>query len=186
MFQLKICGLDEVEDAIVSFAPTHMISAIQHMPLRHDRRHLHVAIADVPRPAEGHVHPTQKHLQQVLDFTADLTDDDRLLTHCYAGQSRSTAYAIAVLIQHGMDPRAAFDHVSAMRAILLPNTLIVQQIDAHFGLHGGLIDLIHAYHLGYVQRVRAIAQANRGQTIKDQAPSQANVDWMKTLLKTLG
>jgi hypothetical protein len=43
--------------------------------------HLYVVVDDVTTVTDER-HPTSTHLQQVLDFTRDLTDRDRLLVHC--------------------------------------------------------------------------------------------------------
>jgi predicted protein tyrosine phosphatase len=181
MFTLAICGLNELPDKIDSFAPTHILSVITHIEPQ-PGHHMHIAISDVPMPMDGHVHPTMEHLQQVLAFTEHLTDDDRLLIHCYAGQSRSTACALAALIQHGMDFREAFDHVSVMRAIMLPNALIVHLTDEYFGLNGEFDQLLKDYYAGHFQRARDMHQAT---TVKEAIPSQSDVNFMRNLLSIL-
>lgn len=133
-------------------------------------------------PMEGNVHPTVEHLKQVFAFTQHLSDDDRLLVHCYAGQSRSTACALAVLIQHGMDFREAFDRVSVMRSIMLPNALIVHLTDEYFGLNGEFDQLLKDYYAGYFQRARDTHQAT---TVKEAIPSQSDINFMKNLLSIL-
>lgn len=182
MFAIQVCGYAELADVIASFAPTHIISAINSIgPLDDVEHHLHVNVSDVPMPMDGHIHPTMAHLNQVLTFTAGLTDQDRLLVHCFAGQSRSTAYAIGVLIQHGLNSAEAFDKISILRSILLPNTLIIKLIDDRFGLHGELIEIIDHYRQGDYERMRELASSNR----KTASPSKSDVAWMKKLLNGL-
>lgn len=48
--------------------------------------------------------PQKEHIERILNATADLSADANILVHCYAGQCRSTAMAIAIATQHGMDP----------------------------------------------------------------------------------
>ena len=38
--------------------------------------------------------PTSEHIQEILKFTASLKSTDKLLVHCTAGISRSTAVAV--------------------------------------------------------------------------------------------
>ena len=153
MFALHICGYAELRPAIESFKPTHIISAIEQID-RLPGKHLHVKVSDVSSTQPGYITPTSNHLTKVLEFTQDLTDEDRLLVHCFAGQSRSTAFAIAALIQHGMTYREAFDEVSALRSILLPNKLIVRQTDVHFGLNGEFERLVQDYYHDSMMRTR--------------------------------
>ena len=102
--------------------------------------HLHVVVDDVATVSDE-PHPTSAHVRQVLDFTRDLTDTDRLLVHCKGGHSRSPAMAIAICLQHGMTNSEAFAHVAATRSVLMPNRLFIQHIDEHFNLGGKLVEL---------------------------------------------
>jgi predicted protein tyrosine phosphatase len=77
----------------------------------------------------------------VLAFTRTLTDNDRLLVHCRAGVSRSTAMIIAIFLQHGMDPDQAFSHVRRLRPEMIPNRRILELADARFRLSGRLVGL---------------------------------------------
>jgi predicted protein tyrosine phosphatase len=156
MFQLKICGVAELHEVIAAFQPTHIISTItQSEALDLPGAHLHINVGDITSELDGHVLPTMHHLVELLNFTKDLTDDDRLLIHCFAGMSRSTAFAVAVLIQHGMDYDKAFDHVALLRPILLPNRLIIKLVDQYFALRGDLIDLVRQYYVGQYNRSTA-------------------------------
>jgi predicted protein tyrosine phosphatase len=172
MFTINICGYNDLTDVIQTYQPTHIISAIENIePL--SEHHLHVMISDITTGWDGHVLPTIEHLLMVLQFTQNLTDEDRLLVHCFAGQSRSTAFAIAVLIQHGMRYNEAFDHVSSLRPILLPNRLIIRLIDQHFDLNGSLNQLVQSYYEGEYKRI----------TKPVGLPSQSDVNVMKDLMQ---
>jgi predicted protein tyrosine phosphatase len=149
MFALKITGYPELADEIADFQPTHIVSAINGMkPLEGEFKHLYVEVSDVAEAMDDYIVPNETHLNQVLDFTRDLTDADRLLVHCFAGISRSTALAIGILIQHGMTPEAAVAYVENIRPCLYPNTRFIQLIDARFRLHGTLVKIIHDFRTG--------------------------------------
>lgn len=174
MFALKICGYPNLDTALAQFSPTHVISAITDMPaLPGVGRHLRVNFHDVASPLDGYVHPQMNHIDQVFAFTADLVETDRLLIHCFAGQSRSTALAIGVLIQHGLAPDQAFDHVAAIRACLLPNQLIIRLIDQRLRLGGALERRIANHHEGFMLTPRHKPT---------NAPNAADVAWMRAMI----
>jgi predicted protein tyrosine phosphatase len=144
MFDLKVVGLDEANILRQENWPTRIVSLTGDEMLDYGPRHLHVTVDDVNYPTPHWLCPELSHLQQVLEFTKDLTTDDRLLVHCLAGISRSTSIAIGILIQHGMDYREAFERVETVRACLIPNRMFIQHIDDHFSLNGQLVALVAA------------------------------------------
>ena len=144
MFRLRVVGLLEAQQLIDEQWPTHVISLRTDPGTSTGPHHLYVQVADVHAVTPGVIYPLPEHLRQVFDFTQHLTDDDRLLVHCLAGQSRSTAIAIGVLIQHGMDCETAFATVARLRPILQPNLLFTQHIDDYFGLNNKLVELVLA------------------------------------------
>lgn len=172
MFDLKICGYEELRHVIVRWKPSHVLSILNDMePL--DGNHLFIEVSDIPRPIEGHVHPQREHLEQVFAFTRDLTDEDRLLVHCYAGMSRSTAIAIGVLIQHGLAYDEAFKHVETIRPILMPNQMFIELIDEYFDLRGDLAAMVAEYRVSEDKRL-----------MRDT--TQESIDAMKALLLRMG
>jgi predicted protein tyrosine phosphatase len=150
MFELKVVGAEEAAVLIGEGWPTRIVTLRAMSGDVVGAHHLFVVVDDVANVSDER-HPTSTHLLQVLDFTRDLTDTDQLLVHCKGGHSRSPAMAIAICIQHGMTYREAFAHVATIRSALLPNRLIVQHIDEHFGLNGKLVELAKEH--------RRIAQA---------------------------
>ena len=76
------------------------------------------------RPIRGYVHPLREHVIEVLEFTKDLTDDDKVLVHCFAGISRSITFAIGIYIQHGMTYEDAYSQVALHQA-----TIVTERID---------------------------------------------------------
>lgn len=149
MFRFEICGLDDVEHRCGD--ASRVISLIDPgacvRPMAH-AKHLILHLHDVDRalPALGlDVPPTMEHLVAVLDFARALTEEDRLLIHCHAGVSRSTAMMIAILIQHGMPFSEAFRQVAEARPVLWPNQRIVELTDTRFRLHGAYLELVSTW-----------------------------------------
>ena len=142
MFEIKVLGYAEVIPCVDAGWPTHIISLFNKTLPYLGPQHLHLMFDDVYMPIANYITPLIEHVNQVFAFTADLTPQDRVLVHCLAGISRSTAMAIGILIQHGVGYLDAYDQIAAIRPQLAPNRLIIQYIDEHFALGKGLIKLV--------------------------------------------
>lgn len=151
-FALKIVGLQEAVSLAAVWA-THTVSLIDpeeqfDLPLpgphgRLCRHYFHDAVpghADDPLSELFHtVLATPEQLTDILNFTATVAPGDRLLVHCYAGISRSTAVACGVLCQHGYTPAQAVAQVQALRALAIPNPYLLALFDQLLGLKPGLV-----------------------------------------------
>ena len=147
MLDIKVLGYSEVIACVDSGWPTHIISLLNKPLPFLGPQHLHLMFDDVSVPTlRDYVTPLVSHMLQVFAFTTDLTSEDRVLIHCFAGISRSTAMAIGVLIQHGMDCQDAYNQIAAIRPQLAPNRLIIQYIDEHFALDKRLIRLVAQHY----------------------------------------
>lgn len=147
MFEIKVSSYPESITLIWAGWPTKIISVIGDKIELHGSHHLHVIFDDIARPLVGYIHPTEEHLAEIFEFSKDFTDEDKVLVHCHAGISRSTAIAIGVCIQHGMDYIEAYNLIASVRPILSPNKLLIRYIDEHFALDGKLIDLVNENEL---------------------------------------
>ena len=81
---------------------------------------------------------TCEQIQDILEFTAALQEHDKLLIHCHAGISRSTAVACGVLCQHGISPALAVKLVTRIRPQAFPNAYVIALFDEKLGLAGQL------------------------------------------------
>jgi predicted protein tyrosine phosphatase len=161
MFQLMICSFDDMAKCREAFKPTHTISIVDGNYDVGDTD-LKVRIDNIASPMPGLVHPQPRHLESILAFTEDLGDNDRVLIHCSAGQSRSTAAAIAVLIQHHLTPEEAFAVVSELQPNLLPNMRLIEYADHYFGLDGVLIRLVDRHRRESLARLLNLGTASQG------------------------
>jgi predicted protein tyrosine phosphatase len=82
---------------------------------------------------------TTSQIEDILEFTTPLQPSDKLLVHCHAGISRSTAVACGVLCQHGLMPKLAVRYVFSIRPQAFPNSHIITLFDQILGLEGRLI-----------------------------------------------
>jgi predicted protein tyrosine phosphatase len=178
MFTFKITGLQDALDLLDMGWPTKTVTVIQRGAnvYPRDDTHIVVAMSDVGDPKMSPDAPHPRHLRSILAHTANLTDQDMLLVNCWAGQSRSTAAALAILIQHGCTPQEALDRVVDERPVALPNVLFVKHIDKYFGLKGELNKIVKAF----------IRSELAKPYIRNTTPSAESVDEMKRLMSLFG
>jgi predicted protein tyrosine phosphatase len=85
--------------------------------------------------------PRLRDIKRILDFTSKLPEKAKVLVHCRAGVSRSTAIAYAILCQHsppGMEMENLL-HVQSLRDLVMPNRLIVKFADKVLKRKGGML-----------------------------------------------
>jgi predicted protein tyrosine phosphatase len=141
--KIYVCGVPELEAAF-SNAFTHVISiwdpewidrgGVEHQLKKRlaGETRLHIAyFHDCSVEEPGRRLPAEDDLRQILTFAADLKPDAHVLIHCWAGISRSTAVAYAILCQF-LGPGRESDCIEAILAVrpqAFPNTLIVELAD---------------------------------------------------------
>lgn len=155
MFELIVTDLEHVQGYIDDRWPTRIVSLLMDEMPDYGPQHLRLQFHDIARPIDGYWHPLPEHLQQLLQFTADLSDSDHVLVHCLQGVSRSTAAAIGILIQHGMSYQNAYNYVARQRPFLQPNTLLSRYIDEHFALGHTLLTMVEQNNFEQRQRYQS-------------------------------
>ena len=176
MFDFKIDNAHRAYEIMQSGWPTRIVSLVGpdlnfDLPKQGDH-HLIKVFHDF----EGHVEPetlkdtvwdlkhplilpTYVDVQDVLEFTNDLTEDDRLLVHCHAGRSRSAAMLIAIIYNHMAEEpeyedltnleqaREAVQLVKATRPTMIPNRLMIKYADEllFFGTETPLSQAVKEY-----------------------------------------
>ena len=171
MFNIEVLDMKTAMERVQKKPPTRLISLLDiNSPVRSfGPHHLMMYMTDIVELPEWatspYLHstkrpvlPSKQHLSMAFKFTRDLTDQDDLLIHCWAGKSRSAAIAIGVLIQHGMAPEDAFDHIASIRPQMIPNHLVIRLIDDFFDLKSALI---HFHTQWDADRIEASAIFNK-------------------------
>jgi len=94
---------------------------------------------DVEIPREGG--PDRNQVYRILLFSQGFALNDRILIHCRAGISRSTALACAVTCQHSPpgEEKLAVEHIRSIRSVMMPNFLIIKLADEILQREGKLI-----------------------------------------------
>jgi predicted protein tyrosine phosphatase len=113
----------------------HQAGNIKHFAIRFDDEE------DDGAPTNKLV-PKFAHIEQILAFSQQLTENDHILVHCVGGISRSTATAIGIHCQHGATPEEAVAQIEKVRPQLFPNLTITKHFDAALGLNGRLLGAV--------------------------------------------
>ncbi len=88
--------------------------------------------------------PDRNAVYRILLFSQAFTAKDRILIHCRAGVSRSTAIACAVLAQHSPagKEKEVVAHVRTLRPFMVPNFLIIRLADDILQRGGNLVTAV--------------------------------------------
>lgn len=152
MFQLAVSDLENSELVISKWA-TKAIGLLDPnlegvIPCRDNYLQLYFHDCDEAiHPHYEAVSPDRHHIEKALEFSSGFQEQDKILVHCHAGVSRSTAIAISIFVQHGLEPFEAFERTSRTSPLLYPNKLILFYADSILGLNNQLID----YHAMWLQ-----------------------------------
>lgn len=148
MFEIKICDLRSAPDLIVYWA-TKTISlldpGVELHGFRDTDHHIIRHFHDIDVASPGMIAPSQEVFDEIIRFSNQFEPHDKVLIHCHAGISRSTAIAIAVLIDRGVQCIDAFDIIRKTRSCLWPNAMITQMTDDHFMLSGMLANRVRDF-----------------------------------------
>ena len=101
--------------------------------------------------------PTREHVKQILAWGSTLPDDAVVLVHCEAGVSRSTAAALALLVQHHGNDKIdeCIQLLLEVRPVACPNPLITLFADEQLGCNGKLHEKAEAVATAKIVNYRA-------------------------------
>jgi predicted protein tyrosine phosphatase len=148
---LTICGVHELPDQ-KSKRWTHVVSIwdkesfydpkcrdlIKSVAPRAEVLFSYFADTSVPNHPEA---PQLQDVKRILDFTKELPHEAKVLVHCRAGVSRSTATAYAILCQHSPPGQEMENllHVQSLRDLVFPNRLIIELADKVLKRKGAML-----------------------------------------------
>ena len=125
MLNIRICARREAEENVKEMNATHVLSLVDsNTPLpTHTCEHKVLRFIDtIHQVSDG---PTLDIVQEILNFGKTLTEKDRIVIHCEAGISRSTAAALLILVQHTGDINASAEMIKYLRKQASPNMLMI-------------------------------------------------------------
>jgi predicted protein tyrosine phosphatase len=97
--------------------------------------------------------PSREDVARIYEFAKSFDEDSRILIHCYAGISRSSAAAIISLCAH-MSPKDAVEKIASLKTKtymsyyekgdiwFAPNHLMINYADEMLNLNGELMDCV--------------------------------------------
>jgi len=161
-FRVTICGIDELAGHCDAGA-THVLSILDpNWPEPEafgafDRHHrLELRFHDIIEPQRGLVAPAHEHVTRLLALGRDLVAarDSRVLVHCHAGISRSTAAATLMLTQARPDRPAeeALREVVRLRPPAWPNLRMIEIGDELLGRNGEVVAAVAAHYREIIER----------------------------------
>jgi predicted protein tyrosine phosphatase len=146
MPEFTVCAKSEVKKTVKRWSATHIISTLDQgdrlfrPPRIPAPNHLQLWFEDEEDVTKWGA-PTLDHARIILEWSAALPADARVVVHCWAGACRSTAIGIALWLQHNGVHRLpeAAAWLKSDRPQACPNLLLAAHFDQLLGLQGELV-----------------------------------------------
>lgn len=166
--RFRVSCLPRASDVAREWQATHVISLIdpgiadQHVPVIRGAEHVVARLRDQENLAET------RHFPELVESLFETvrpaieSRNSRILVHCHAGISRSTAFAYA-MIAHRAGPGLEEQAFGAFLSIVnkpWPNRRIIEILDERWGRDGALLKPLDAMRERYPRRVDALHRFN--------------------------
>jgi predicted protein tyrosine phosphatase len=159
----KVSCLPKAADVAVQWRATHVVSLVDpelpdvHLPVIRSAEHIIARLRDQETPAFTESFPSiVKNLFETVRPAIERSDI-RVLVHCHAGVSRSTAFAYA-LAAYKMGKGRERDAFSAFMALVnkpWPNRRIVEILDQYLERDGAMLAELDQMRSRYPRRIDA-------------------------------
>lgn len=165
---LRVSCLRDVAAVAKDWSATHVVSLIdpeladELVPRIERGEHHLLRLRDQENAAStGHFQDTMTAFFDVV-LPAIEQQDSRILVHCHAGVSRSTAFAYAI-IAHRFGPGREAEAFDALLTIVRkpwPNRRIIEVFDDHWGRQGRMLAPLDAMRAKHPKRIDAWLRYN--------------------------
>lgn len=135
--EFLVTDLEDVRYRTSVWNPHYVISLLDtefrfSLNFEHQAEHYKAFFNDLEHPDYLYA-PKLEQVRKIMDFSKNFLQGSRVLIHCHAGISRSTAITLGVMVQHGKKEMDALEHLLQIRPAATPNKLILQHIDTILG-----------------------------------------------------
>jgi len=176
----RVSCLPRAEDVAREWGATHVVSLLdpgiadEHVPLIRSAEHVVARLRDQENMGDtGHFPDLVTSLFETVRPAVE-GRNARILIHCHAGISRSTAFAYS-LIAHRAGLGLEDDAFAAFLQIVnkpWPNRRIVEILDAHLGRQGALLKPLDAMRDRHPRRMDALHRFNIKRKFFDLVPCE--------------
>jgi predicted protein tyrosine phosphatase len=159
-----VCGIDELGQAPLEAADRIVSILAPDAPVPQrlvgmSKPVLFLRFHDAIGREVGAVLPADADIQALLDFDADADVNERLIVHCTAGISRSTAALITLLAQrHSNLDDELFEKLRKLRPKAWPNSRMIEIADRMLERRGTLIAALRRHYVYQTRRYPKIAR----------------------------
>jgi predicted protein tyrosine phosphatase len=115
-----------------------------------ESNHLRLVFHDISGPMEGMLPPTRTHVEKIVDFVENWDRTGKLLIHCWAGISRSTASAFTAmcLLNPRLDEHEIARELRTHSPVATPNRRMIEFADELLGRNGRMMAAVEAIGAG--------------------------------------
>lgn len=174
---IYVCSLLELNEHAAALKPDRVISIVapEEQPATPPGvaadAHLRVSCHDITAPGPMQILPDRRHVKQIVAFARQWDPTRRILIHCQAGISRSTAAALITYAAHFPDTvHEAAAHLRRTGPHVRPNPLMTEIGDELLGMEGRLIAAVESMGPGaLVLEARLVNIPHPGTAERDAA-----------------
>lgn len=149
---IYVCSLSHLHATVEASGARHVLTVMGKLdrvtrpPSISPDNHLMIAMDDITAPADGFAAPSAAHVAQIIDFARGWDRAAPLVIHCFAGISRSTASAFAVVcaLNPERPERELARRIRDASPSAAPNRLIVEHADLLLARDGRMVAAIDA------------------------------------------
>lgn len=166
--RFRVSCLPRAAAVAADWRATHVISLLdpaladEHIPVIRGAEHIVARLRDQENPdATGHFPEIVESLFETIRPAIE-TPNSRILVHCHAGISRSTAFAYA-MIAHRAGPGLEEQSFGALMSIVnkpWPNRRIIEILDRRWKRDGALLRPLDDMRARYPKRIEALHKFN--------------------------
>jgi predicted protein tyrosine phosphatase len=155
---IHVCSLSRLNETVEDTGARHVVSLIGD-EARLERptgiapeNHLWLKLHDISSPLDGYIMPGEEHVADLIKFVRGWDRRAPLVVHCFAGISRSTAsaYAVVCALNPARDEDSIAQALRRASPTATPNIRIVSLADQFLGRDGRMIAAIETIGRGEI------------------------------------